>query len=55
MVYEAGYVLPKDEDLQASPPIIRTLPYDLEDACIELVALKFNQRQEEAAGKVTGA
>ncbi|OAT81101.1 head-tail connector protein [Desulfotomaculum copahuensis] len=55
VLYEAGYVLPKDEDLQASPPIIRTLPYDLEDACIELVALKFNQRQEEAAGKVTRA
>ncbi len=55
VVYEAGYILPKDEDLQASPPVVRTLPYDLEDACIDLVALKFNQRQEEAAGKVTRA
>ncbi|MEN6325793.1 MAG: hypothetical protein ABFD18_06265 [Syntrophomonas sp.] len=47
--YDAGYVLPKDEDGEIS----RTLPYDLEDACIEMVAAKFNQRQEEAAGKLS--
>lgn len=49
VAYEAGYVLPKD-DCAASP---RDLPYDLEDACIELVAAKFNLRQEDAAGKKT--
>lgn len=35
--YTAGYVLPKDENLQANPPIVRTLPYDLEQACILMV------------------
>lgn len=37
IVYEAGFVLPKDENLSATPPVVRTLPYDLEQACIILV------------------
>lgn len=37
IVYEAGFVLPKDEDSGANPPVVRTLPYDLEQACIALV------------------
>lgn len=48
--YTAGYVLPKDETV-GPPAVERTLPYDLEDAVIELVAARFNLRQEDAAGK----
>ena len=50
--YSAGYVLPKDED-PGPPAVERTLPYDLEDAVIELVATKFYLRQEDAAGKAS--
>lgn len=35
--YTAGYVLPKDET-DGPPAVVRTLPYDLEQACIMLVA-----------------
>lgn len=45
--YTAGYVLPKDEDPEANPPVVRTLPYDLEDACISLVAVRYEMRGSE--------
>jgi len=45
--YKAGYVLPKD----MTPEDPRTLPYDLEEVCIELVAVKFRKMVEEADGK----
>lgn len=47
--YKAGYVLPKDE-AEETP---RTLPYDLEDACIELVAGKFGAFMSQSAGKLS--
>jgi len=43
VVYVAGYVLPKD-DIELDP---RTLPYDLESACIELVAVAYQMRGSE--------
>lgn len=51
--YTAGYVLPKDENAEADLPVIRTLPYDLEDAVIDLVIARFNLRQEDADGKAS--
>ncbi|MFZ5688670.1 MAG: phage head-tail connector protein [Bacillota bacterium] len=44
--YTAGYVLPKD-DGTGTPPAVRNLPYDLEDACIELVAIRYEMRGSE--------
>lgn len=44
--YVAGYVLPKDDGL-GTPPAVRNLPYDLEDACIELVAIRYEMRGSE--------
>lgn len=41
--YTAGYVLPKDD----GNPDSRTLPYDLEDACIQLVAIRHEMRGSE--------
>lgn len=43
VVYTAGYVLPKDD----APDSPRTLPYDLEDAAIELVAIRHEMRGSE--------
>jgi hypothetical protein len=40
VTYETGYVLPKDET-EENP---RTLPYDLEDCCVEAVAARYAQR-----------
>lgn len=47
VVYVAGYVLPKD----ATAENPRTLPYDLEQACISLVAHLYGGK--EGAGKVS--
>lgn len=44
--YTAGYILPKD-DGTGTPPAVRNLPYDLEDACIELVAIRHEMRGSE--------
>ena len=41
--YDAGYVLPKD----ATTENPRTLPYELESACVLLVAQLYNQRGSE--------
>lgn len=49
--YTAGYILPKDENLQTSPPVVRTLPYDLELACIAFVAYIYGGR--DGAGKAS--
>lgn len=35
VTYTAGYVLPNDEDLEADPPVVRTLPYELEGAVLD--------------------
>lgn len=43
VTYDAGYVLPKDDSV-ATP---RTLPFDLEAACVMLVAQMYNQRGSE--------
>ena len=43
VTYEAGYVLPKD----ATSENPRTLPFDLESACVLLVAQLYNQRGSE--------
>lgn len=43
VVYTAGYVLPKDDSTETP----RTLPYDLEDACIQLVAIRHEKRGSE--------
>lgn len=43
VTYESGYVLPRDAGLE----IPRTLPYELESACVLLVAQLFNQRGSE--------
>ena len=40
--YTAGYVLPGDEDLTATPPIVRDLPYDLEAAAIFYATINYN-------------
>lgn len=44
VTYTGGYVLPKDEDLTANPPVVRTLPYDLEEACIATVKTWFRAK-----------
>lgn len=41
--YIAGYVLPKDETIDNE----RTLPYDLEDATIQLVVIRYEKRGVE--------
>ena len=43
VTYDAGYVLPKD----ASDEQPRTLPFELEAACVLLVAQLYNQRGSE--------
>ncbi len=45
--YTAGFVLPKDEDTQANPPVVRTLPFDLELVCIKLAGAAFNKKDAE--------
>jgi hypothetical protein len=47
ITYTAGYTLPKDD----TPEHPRTLPYDLETLCIELVAKAWNRVQTQADGK----
>lgn len=47
VVYNAGYVLPKDEVLPDNP---RTLPYDLEEVCIQAVIREYNKK---GTGNVT--
>ena len=44
VTYIGGYVLPKDENLSANPPVARTLPYDLEEACIATVKTWFRAK-----------
>lgn len=41
--YTSGYVLPGDESA-GPPPVVRTLPYDLERAVVELTAGAYLQR-----------
>lgn len=41
--YESGYILPKDQS-EEQP---RTLPYDLEGACIDLTTMKYLNRDAE--------
>lgn len=56
VTYTAGYVTP---DQAANNPLLtRTLPYDLEDACIEIIAIRYNMRgsshlQRETVGPLT--
>lgn len=45
--YTAGYVLPKDA---GDPTPIRTLPYDIEDAVINVVIIKYKERCMGATG-----
>ncbi len=44
VAYTGGYVLPKDENPAANPPVVRTLPYDLEEACIATVKTWFRAK-----------
>lgn len=44
--YNAGYVLPKDDTTEEP----RTLPYDLEDVVIEMVAMKYWAKLDERKG-----
>lgn len=46
IIYEAGYVLPAQETT-GPPAVVRTLPYDLEDACIQIVAVRNDMRGSE--------
>jgi hypothetical protein len=55
VTYTAGFVLPKDES--AGPPaVVRTLPQDIEQACIDTVASLFRRRgiDQAAAAFDTG-
>ena len=45
--YTAGYVLPWQENLTATPIVESTLPYDLEMACIKMVAADINRKGSE--------
>lgn len=50
VLYTAGYVLPKDEVLPtvAKPiGVIRTLPFDLEETCCQLLSITYNMRGSE--------
>ena len=47
VVYTAGYVLPKDADPDADPPVVRSLPFDLEVACLKLVGAALNKKEAE--------
>lgn len=47
VAYTGGYVLPGQENKTATPPVVRNLPYDLETACIKMVAVDFQRRGSE--------
>lgn len=44
VAYIGGYVTPTMEDLEADPQIVRDLPQDLEQACIEVAASLWRRR-----------
>ena len=45
VTYDAGYVTPKQEtEDESEPPLVRDLPWDIEDACIQLCVARYNAR-----------
>lgn len=47
VAYTGGYILPSQENIKSDPPIVRTLPYDLEMACMKMVAIDLQLKGNE--------
>lgn len=51
VTFTAGYRLPKDDAPTATPPVVRTLPWDLEGAAIDYVRWLYFGRKRDPAVK----